>query len=353
MASSSALGKSWLSIFSMTEYNKQFLGLPELAEILESRGLILDDKSRTISYLKRIGYYRLSGYLYPFRQCTVATSPEGKLIYTVHETFKTGVRFETALQLYNFDKKLRLLVLDAIERIEIALRVSIAMQLGPQDRWAHRKAEFMDKRFSEGLEDPTRCLSKCIERLDELTKRSREDFVIHHLQTHSCVPLPVWMAVELWDFGLLNSYLHGLTYKDRSAIARCYAIPREQLLMSWVATLSHIRNICAHHGRLWNRVLVTTPKKLRKGEIELLDNLASDAFSRERIYGTLCIIQYLLNYCSPTSIWASKLKQLLVEFPESEYISPSMMGFSPDWENDRIWRQSGRASRKTVASESA
>jgi abortive infection bacteriophage resistance protein len=100
--------------------------------VLKSRGLGVSDDARAVAYLERIGYYRLSGYWYPFR-IRAGTGPAS----VIGDNFRAGTEFGHVVDLYVFDKKLRLLMLDAIERVEIALRTSIAQILGPLGCWAH------------------------------------------------------------------------------------------------------------------------------------------------------------------------------------------------------------------------
>jgi len=114
----------------MSTYNKPYLTFQQQLELLKARGLEVTDDATALSYLSRIGYYRLSAYWYSQRRTSLVQDPSTKKI-SVHreDDFHPGSRFQHALELYVFDKRLRLLVLDAIERIEVAIRVDIAYQL--------------------------------------------------------------------------------------------------------------------------------------------------------------------------------------------------------------------------------
>lgn len=122
-------------------YNKPWLSHHEQLDLLKSRGLAVTDDARALDYLRRIGYYRLSGYWFAFRQrsepCCAwprrRTGKKGKSVRVEHialDEFKPGASFQDAVALYVFDKRLRLLVLDALERIEVAFRVDISHTLG-------------------------------------------------------------------------------------------------------------------------------------------------------------------------------------------------------------------------------
>ena len=129
-------------------YTKPWLSIDEQLAKLRQRGMVVSDPAKSRDYLERIGYYRLSGYWFAFRErselcCALNPAALGK-----HERskpgrlpldqFKPGASFENAVDLYVFDKKLRLLAMDALERIEISLRVDISHHLGERHRFARR-----------------------------------------------------------------------------------------------------------------------------------------------------------------------------------------------------------------------
>jgi abortive infection bacteriophage resistance protein len=115
---------------------KPWKTMTEQLALLKSRGLQVDDETAALDYLARIGYYRLSGYWYPLREIDRAESAvQNKPIRT--DNFISNSHFEDVVKLYVFDKRLRLLALDALERIEMAIRVDVAHLLGEQNACAH------------------------------------------------------------------------------------------------------------------------------------------------------------------------------------------------------------------------
>lgn len=205
--------------------------------------------------LERVGYYRLSGYWYPFRKSSIQADPvTGKLKLIVDDNFRLGTTFHTVMDLYVFDKRLRLLFLDAIERVEVALRVDIALLIGKRHPWAHRDPNQVHGRFLKI--DPRTGKTeheKWLEKLDHLFDRSREEFVKHFKRKYAGDTPPIWIAIELWDFGMLSVFLGGMKYADQVLLAAKYGLPRAELLTSTIRNMNNIRNICAHHSRLWNR----------------------------------------------------------------------------------------------------
>ena len=156
----------------------------EQLELLKSRGLRVENEKRALDYLERIGYYRLSGYAYPLRQ-KEANNPT-----RYSDTFPPEISFEHILQLYIFDKKLRLLALDALERIEVALRVDVSYNLGAQDPLAHHDPKYFDPKFDHAG------WFEQYEKLLERAAKANSAIVKHHQHKYGGA-LPIWAASEI------------------------------------------------------------------------------------------------------------------------------------------------------------
>lgn len=254
--------------------------------------------------------------------------------------FAPGTKFAQARDLYVCDKRLRLLMLDALERVEVALRTDIAAVLGPVPPFAHRDPALLEGRFARepgrgrGETDHAAWLRK----LDETTDRSREDFVRHHRRRDPGAPLPVWMAVELWDFGMLSRFLAGMRHADQAAVARRYGVPRPDLLRGWARSLNLVRNIAAHHARLWNRPLVDQPGLPRTGEIAWLDHLAAGGRAGQtRLRAAAAVLRHPLAAVHPASSWPRRLGDHVATLPEAPGVSLRAMGFPPAWDALELW----------------
>jgi abortive infection bacteriophage resistance protein len=256
----------------------------------------------------------------------------------VEDGFRPGTSFQRVMELYVFDKRLRLLLLDAIERVEVALRVDIALLIGARDPWAHRDPTQVHGRFLKV--DPRTGKSdheKWLEKLDQLFERSREEFVKHFKRKYAGDKPPIWIAIELWDFGMLSVFLSGMKFADQVQLAAKYSLPRAELLTSAVRNLNHIRNICAHHSRLWNRSPADQIAPTKPGEIADLDHVAADLNAQSRIYSTSATLQFLLKTIHPGSSWGARLKDHCASFPVSPEIALSQGGFPVGWENLALW----------------
>lgn len=329
----------------MADYNKPWLSYLEQLQQLKGRGLIITNDERALAYLQRIGYYRLSGYWYAFRQrsevcCPLDEygSPKGKKSKTSCLTlsqFKPGATFQQAVDLYVFDKKLRLLTLDGLERIEIGLRVDIAHTLGRIDPYAYLNPDLLHEAFTQKIEQKTGLtpLHKWHEKQARLINRSRETFIEHHKKKYG-LPVPVWIACEVWDFGTLSHLFGGMREKEQDAIAGRYGISSGRVFASWLRCLNYLRNVCAHHSRLWNRNMVDQPRKPARDESVVFVDAWQDAHTQARPFVLLCIVQHLLMTINPTSSWWRRLGELLDSFPDLTVMGLNIkgMGVIEGWE---------------------
>jgi abortive infection bacteriophage resistance protein len=307
--------------------------------------MIITDDAKAAVCLERIGYYRLSGYWYPFRKAIQGTDASGKVTMQVLDDFIPGIQLNQVHDLYVFDKRLRMLALDAIERVEVGLRVDIALHLGKRNAWAHRTNAELHPDFAVKLNKRgVTGHSEWLNRLDELAERAKNEEFVSHFRSNYSSDLPIWIAIELWDFGVLSFFLSGMKHADLMVLAQKYGIPKYDLLKSWVRSINHIRNICAHHSRLWNRPPADQPRRPRVGEVPLLNHVASNApqplsnpHAPTRIYMTLAVIQFFMRTINPTSSWAQRLKDLIAEFPQINGVGISQMGFPPKWDSLPLW----------------
>jgi abortive infection bacteriophage resistance protein len=310
-------------------YNKPWKSYPDQLEQLMQRGLIVTNQEKALNYLKRIGYYRLSGYWYPFRK---RSSAGGQAVL---DTFKDGASFQNAVDLYVFDKKLRLLVLDALERIEIALRVDISHTLGKKDPFAHTKPEFLANNFAKKVNKNTGVTQhkRWLDNHDGLVSRSKETFIEHNRNKYG-LPLPVWVACEIWDFGTLSKLFAGMKPEDKNAIAKKYGVSNGKVFQSWLRSLNYLRNVCAHHSRLWNRNIVDRPQFPGLNDVENGKPFLTDCHINQRVFFLLCISQHLLNIINPSSTWGQRLRTLLLEFPNLRHLELDLtsMGTLEGWE---------------------
>lgn len=307
----------------VVKFSKPAKTFAEQVELLQLRGLVIDDTANAERYLSHLNYYRFMGYVLPFE--------------ADHDThaIRRGVRFEDVLNLYVFDRELRLLVLDAIERIEVSART----------QWAYH---FAHARDAHGYLQPEHAASahqfiRHLATLDRELERSSETFIKHFRQQYSDPDLPpIWAACEVMSLGLLSNWYSMLRpISIRKAIAAAYGLD-QQVLESALHHLSYVRNLCAHHSRLWNREMVITFRVPKRPAI-LRDAIGVPA--DRRVYNSLCLIVYLMDCISPGHHWRDRLTRLLAEHE----VDVSDMGFVNGWEARALWQT--RAETRTTAAD--
>lgn len=315
-------------------YSKPYLSVADQLTLIKSRGMVISDDALAQTYLNRIGYYRLSGYWYPYR----ISSGSGESLQ-VGDKFRSGTKFSEVVELYVFDKKLRLLMLDVIERIEIALRVQITLELGKLGSLAHRDAAALHPNFqrpsppswSEGGHE------KWLRIQDESFSRSKEEFAKHFKTKYSGEHPPIWIAAELWDFGSMSILYSGMRKDGQTIVARQFGVPTFKIMETWLRTLNVTRNICAHHSRLWNKPNAVPPSWPSPNDCPDLGHIANDNKAKTRLYGTACICAFLLKTINPNSTWVSRFKAHATAFPQSSVINIASAGFPLDWDKANLW----------------
>lgn len=314
---------------------KPWIPMAQQLALLKSRGLLVDNDQAAMDYLSRIGYYRLSGYWYPLREIDVVSSAKQKCPVRF-DRFYADSHFEDVVNLYVFDKKLRLLALDALERIEMAVRVDVAHLLGEKETCAHENpsclhGNFTKKRIKKGPNKGKTEHQVWLEKHNSMLRRARrEPFIAHHKNKYDG-RLPVWVAIEVWDFGLLSRLFDGLQFKDKNQIAEKYGLPDGDTMAKWLRSLNFIRNVSAHHSRLWNiNVLELSPCP---------DNWPAIKNTKPFLY--FAIMAQLMGVICPNSTWLSRLMELLQSCPESRngILTLDDFGVIKDWEQWLLQRQ--------------
>jgi abortive infection bacteriophage resistance protein len=307
--------------FLMARFEKGALAIDDQLALLTGRGLVVQDRDFAAHCLQHISYYRLRAYWYYFEE-----NPQSG----VHQ-FRPNVGFEDIIRLYDFDRRLRLVLMDAIERLEIAMRGA----------WAHHMATTYGA-FGHLRPDLYADLvhaQRNFRDLNREVRRSEETFIAHFKEKYEDPDPPVWMAAEVMSLGLLSRFQSALRHRrDIRAIARPFGLPHS-VYLSFGHHLTTIRNICAHHGRLWNKHLTVT-LKLPTAQSDLA--AAFNAQNTRTIYNSLVLITYYLDKASPQSGWASRLLRLLHEHPMKDWAA---MGFPDDWQAREFWRQRKREDR--------
>ena len=255
-----------------------------------------------------------------------------------------------------FDRQLRLLTIDALERVEVAVRAAVSNTMSTHGEggafWYQNASNYQSRKG----------YSTTIERIEALTGRERKrtasdrgeqadhlhypDALSHYLATYSSPATPPsWLVIELLTAGELQHLYASLPLKYRKIIARELNLP-DQVLQSWLKTYVRVRNICAHHGRLWNRFLGVYPAIPRSPTVRWLtersvfDTNNPRALERKRLYPVLVSLQSILFTISPHSTWALRLHTLLEKYHD---IPLNALGMKANWDADDFWQEAFEA----------
>lgn len=286
-------------------------------DLLKSRGLIVPNEPLALQILEHHNYYRLSAYRFSF---TVPGNPD---------QFVPGTTFDQIWNLYQFDRSLRQLVMEACKRIEISARSRWAYEIG------HRLGPLAyteNRHFADAL-----IHARTLTKLDAEMSRSKEDFIRHHKGSLGMPWPPAWVVTEVASFGNTSNLIGQLDDPSlRQAIADSYQMD-EKIFCSLLHHFCVLRNTAAHHSRLWNRKLVVTFQLPKKKPAHLHPNFFTPPgpANTRRIHNSLILLVHLMQCIDPASTWPQRLIHLLrtldpVLIPE--------MGFPPDWKTRPLWQ---------------
>lgn len=318
-------------------FTKPYRDVSQNLDELAQRGLQIGDRAHAERCLGRIGYYRLSAYWYPFRKISADQDDPRRL-----NEFREDANFDDVIKFYLFDKNLRLNLSDALERIEIAVRAKLVEALGSIDPCSHRDPRTYTASFTQSTNQKKQSLLEpFIVGLDGSFTKSKEEFA-KHFRTKYEHPPPIWMAAGTWDWGNLSYMLGYLSDKNRDAI--CQSIdPRltRKSLASWMKCLNEVRNACAHHSRLWNKVLINSPR-LQPQEISEFSQMKSEDGqipddTRKRLYGALVVMNFLMRSFYPSTEWPLRLGKLISTADLPDEVSQRSAGFPKNWQDDPLW----------------
>lgn len=281
--------------------------------------MLIPDDDFAIRCLSRIGYYHLTPYWLPFREKINS------------ETFNPGTNFSRVIQLYYFDRDLRLILLNGIESFEVAFKTVFANHLGCKykNAFPHLDSSLFDNQ--QYFDEAKRNLIKEFE-------KSSEQFADHFRKKYSDILPPIWVSVEFMTFGALSKWYKNLkSDDDKEAIAAKFGLKRN-IFETFVMSLALLRNYAAHQSRIWNRVLTKLPRipnpKARDLYINLNIDATTDKIKFRKIYNTVVMLIYCLKYNGSSLELEKEIKNLMIECN----IDAQMMGFPDDWKQRPLWK---------------
>ena len=308
------IGGRFIFIPMSIQFDKTYIRPFEIIALLKDRGLNIGDSGRAEHYIRNIGYYRLSAYLYPLLQMPKEA-----------HRYKAGSTFQDALNLYRFDKKLRLFLFNEIEKAEIALRSALANIVAEETGnifW------MTDARLFANADKYKRTMAL----VDKELKSSKEEFILHFKEKYSDAYPPAWILVEILPLGVVTRIYENLADNAlRKKVAARFSLP-VPVFISWMTIITLTRNTCCHHARVWNKENPITPMIAKKPSRPWI----SPSVSPNRTFFDICIIKWFVDIVSPNNDMKGHLQQLLTDFP---MIDIKAMGFPANWQEEPLWRE--------------
>ena len=275
---------------------KQPTTFEQQLSLIKQRGCIVEDEGFALGVLADINYYRLSAYLLPFKD---------------GEKYVSGTSFTTIHSIYEFDRKLRSLLLALMEGLETRLRAQLAYL------HAHKYSAlgYLDSQnFNSWHKHDLFMQHIC----DVITKNQRTLIVRHHQERYEG-QFPIWVIIELFTFGMLSTFYSDMIREDQKAISRSLFHRSDTELRSWLICLTHLRNACAHYSRLYYTLFPARPAKMRGLERDM----------NRRLFDYILITKAL---CKGTSYWDLEfLPAFLALMKSQSCVQLKHIGFPNNW----------------------
>jgi abortive infection bacteriophage resistance protein len=251
--------------------------------------------------------------------------------------FKPNTHFDEVLAIYVFDRKLRLLVIEAIERIEVAVRAQWANALSLV---ANNPHAYLDANLFKTPWQHHKDLSKIVRDIEA----SHETFVVHYTNTYSEPFLPpIWAIVETLTLGALSRWYAGTKdNKVKATVSKALGMPTVEVMESVLHSLTLIRNVCAHHGRLWNRKMTMQLPNIKRLKQDIqTESIVDKAGNRQQqprreIYNYLIVMVSIMKTMNSTTSWTEQLATLIKTITIEQQ---SAMGFPLEWQSKPIWQR--------------
>jgi abortive infection bacteriophage resistance protein len=313
-------------------YTHCALTIEEQIELLMRKGMVAEQDELKRA-LRNVSYHRLSGYWHPYKT---------EVLGGEDWQFRPKTRFEAIWDRYVFDRQVRLLVFDAVERVEVAIRndliLNLAVEQGP---FGYADASNLPNIEVVGpAGNVLFCHATLMANARNAYRRELRNSNPVIVEYSSRYPdcdglLPYWVLLEIVEFGTLSRIFHGLPAATKSKIAARYGLKKASILDSWLDTVRSARNTSCHQGRFWNRKNVLKPQIPNAKSPEWHYPVDIEPV-KDRAFGTLTILKYMLGYIAPQSRWADRLEALFAAHPS---IDRSLLGYPDNWRECPIWNR--------------
>lgn len=296
-------------------YKQPALSVENQIKLLAEKGLIISDQNEAARLLSYVSYFRLRNYSFQFKNYEAGNG-----------NFIAGTTFEQIAELYAFDQRLKLIIFEAVENIEVAIKTQVSNLMsytfGPH--WYLNRNNFLDSfNFDE-----------FIHMIRELCEDHEEPFINRYMKGDFEPDLPPsWMIMEIITFGTISRVFEHLSPSDaKNSICEHFGLPKN-ILVSWLHSFTYIRNKCSHHSKLVYKAILFSPAMPQKKSRVFLKE--ADLVDNTKLYSVLCCIQQMLKTCNTKAAFKNNLLNLITDYSSVNF---ELLGFTPNWREEEIWR---------------
>lgn len=247
-----------------------------------------------------------------------------------HNFTRKDIHFKDIIDLYCFDRRLRSLIFNAIEKIEVAVRTKIIQIYAESTHNSHWYDNESLYRFD--YED-------LMKHIEADVNRSNEDFIKHYNSKYNNPPMPPsWMALEVVSFATLSRLFKSLkSDSHKKYITEQFGLKKVAILENWLHAISNLRNCCAHHSRVWNRRFMVSVILPYDTLYPFMDRMTIKQIHTNKLFAVLSCVVYILDIISPGSYFKRNLKELLKS--DCRLLDLKDMGFPKYWQSLSVWRE--------------
>ena len=292
--------------------------------LLKQRGMQFGNEFAAFNYLANINYYRLRGYWWDMQSD-----------YTQH-IFKPNTWFEDVIDRYNFDRRLRLILFGAIERIEIAFRTRMIYHLSI----AYGGLWYLNASLFDNISITTNGKSvyqNALESLQSEIDRTQETFICEHFTHYPNQPADAWKVMEVASMGTLSKLYKSLKdhLPEKAVIANEMGLNSPPVFSGWMEAIVCIRNIIAHHSRLWGYTMKKTPAvRLNNPSGQWFTNSLTDV-QKKKPFLIISSMIFICNKISPNHQTKTRIRELIDTYPG---VPIYKLGFLNNWQDEPLWK---------------
>ncbi|MCM1266469.1 MAG: Abi family protein [Bacteroidales bacterium] len=270
----------------------------EQLALIQNKGFIIDDSAACINFLKHTNYYRLSAFFIPFRM------KDG--------TYQRNIPFERIQRIYQFDSRIRSLLFQTIEQIELYIRSTLSYYLAHKyGTLGYLNPDIFSKRHDA---------QKFNEKIRQCIHENSNSLVVNHHNAKYDGKFPIWVIIEYFSMGMLSYCYSDLKSADQKFIAKDIFSSSASCIRSWLRCVTDLRNRCAHYSRLYYWTFPAIPLT-PKHSIYQMDR---------KLFSQMIMLKYLYpDMTEWKGFFVAELEALIEEYNSD--ISLKQMGFPDNW----------------------